>query len=84
MRVGAALKRGEGSHNGEPAVILGIQKQPGANTLELTRTLDATLDDIQRTLPAGMTIDRHIFRQADFIERAVTTSSTRCAMAASS
>src|SRR3954471_6284894 len=72
VRVGPALKRGEGSHNGEPAVILGIQKQPGANTLELTRTLDATLDDIQRTLPAGMTIDRHIFRQADFIERAVT------------
>lgn len=72
VRVGEALKRGEGSHNAEPAVILGIQKQPGANTLELTQTLDTTLDDIQRTLPAGMTIDRHIFRQADFIERAVT------------
>src|SRR6266545_3643942 len=72
VRVGEALKRGDGSHNGEPAVILGIQKQPGANTLELTRTLDSTLDDIQRTLPAGMTIDRHIFRQADFIERAVS------------
>ena len=72
VRVGEALKRGEGSHNAEPAVILGIQKQPGANTLELTRTLDATLDDIQKTLPHGMTIDRHIFRQADFIERALT------------
>src|SRR5215212_5035897 len=72
VRVGEALKRGEGSHNAKPAVILGIQKQPGANTLELTRTLDATLDDIQKTLPTGMTIDRHIFRQADFIERAVT------------
>ncbi len=72
VRVGEALKRGDGSHNGEPAVILGIQKQPGANTLELTRTLDSTLDDIQRTLPPGMTIDRHIFRQADFIERAVS------------
>jgi CzcA family heavy metal efflux pump len=72
VRVGEALKRGEGSHNAQPAVILGIQKQPGANTLELTRTLDTTLDDIQRTLPQGMTIDRHIFRQADFIERALT------------
>jgi CzcA family heavy metal efflux pump len=72
VRVGAALKRGEGSHNAEPAVILGIQKQPGANTLELTRTLDGTLDDILKTLPHGMSIDRHIFRQADFIERALS------------
>ncbi len=72
VQIGEALKRGEGSHNAEPAVIIGIQKQPGANTLELTRTLDTTIDDIQRTLPAGMSIDRNIFRQADFIERALS------------
>ena len=71
VRIGEALKRGEGSHDGNPAIIIGIQKQPGANTIELTKTLDATLDDIQRTLPAGMKINRHIFRQADFIERAL-------------
>jgi CzcA family heavy metal efflux pump len=71
VQVGEALKRGTGSHKGSPAVILGIQKQPGANTLELTRRLDETIDDIQRTLPAGMVIDRDVFRQADFIERAL-------------
>src|SRR5262249_49944279 len=62
VRIGEALKRGEGSHNAKPAVILGIQKQPGANTLELPRALDRTLDDIQKTFPQGMSIDRHIFR----------------------
>jgi len=71
VRIGPAIKRGAGSHNAEPAVVLGIQKQPGANTLDLTRRLDATLDDIQRTLPAGMKIDKHVFRQADFIERSL-------------
>ena len=71
VRIGPALKRGDGSHDGKPAVVLGIQKQPGANTLELTRRLDAVLDDIQATLPEGMKIDRNIFRQADFIEMAV-------------
>lgn len=71
VRIGPALKRGEGSHNAEPAVVLGIQKQPGANTLDLTRRLDATLDEIQRGLPAGMKIDKQVFRQADFIERSL-------------
>ncbi len=71
VRIGPALKRGEGAHNGKPAVVLGIQKQPGANTIQLTRHLDSTLDEIQRSLPAGMKIDRNVFRQADFIERAL-------------
>ena len=70
-RIGEAIKRGEGSHNAKPAVILGVLKQPGANTLELTRELDQVLDDLQATLPEGMKISKHIFRQADFIEVAV-------------
>lgn len=69
--IGAAPKRGVGSHNGKPAVVLGIQKQPGANTLELTARLDLILADIQAGLPAGMKIERHIFRQADFIDTSI-------------
>jgi CzcA family heavy metal efflux pump len=72
VREGAALRRGEGSRNGRPAVIVGIQKQPTANTIELTSRLDRELDAIQRELPRGITIDRRIFRQADFIEAAVS------------
>jgi Cu/Ag efflux pump CusA len=68
VRIGEALKRGEGSHNGKPAVILGVQKQPAQNTIDLTRALDTALDDIQAGLPAGMKIDKRLFRQADFIE----------------
>jgi CzcA family heavy metal efflux pump len=71
VTIGAALRRGEGSHDGGPAVIVGVQKQPGANTLELTERLDRVLDELQATLPAGMTIHRDIFRQADFIETAI-------------
>jgi CzcA family heavy metal efflux pump len=71
VREGAAVKRGEGSRSGKPAVIVGVQKQPGANTVELTARLDRELDALQRELPPGMTIDRRIFRQADFIEVAV-------------
>ena len=68
VRIGPAIKRGEGSAQGKPAVILALQKQPGANTLTLTKELDRTMEDIQKTLPKGMAIDRQIFRQADFIQ----------------
>jgi CzcA family heavy metal efflux pump len=71
VREGAAFKRGEGSRSGKPAVIVGVLKQPGANTIDVTARLDRALDTLQAELPAGMTIDRRIFRQADFIEVAV-------------
>src|SRR5437667_5889493 len=50
VREGAALKRGEGSRSGKPAVIIGVQKQPGANTIEVTARLDAALDTLQKEL----------------------------------
>ena len=69
--VGAAPKYGEGSVNAGPGVVLAVQKQPGASTLELTRRIEAELADIQRTLPAGMTIHSELFRQATFINVAI-------------
>jgi CzcA family heavy metal efflux pump len=71
VEVGPGIRRGEGSSNGKPAVVVAIQKQPGANTLELTERIDRELDAIQETLPVGMTIERNKVRQADFIETAV-------------
>jgi len=74
--IGQAQKRGEGSAMGKPAVILGIQKQPGANTLELTTRLDAVLADVTASLPPGMTLKSNIFRQADFISVSVRNVQT--------
>jgi CzcA family heavy metal efflux pump len=71
VRIAEAPKRGEASANMKPAVVLGIQKQPGANTLALTRKLDTVLNDISSNLPRGMTLNKTIFRQADFIRVAV-------------
>ena len=72
VRVGESLKRGEGSRNGQPAVILGIHRQPDVNTLALTAELDRVLDGIEAALPAGMQLDARLFRQADFIELALS------------
>ncbi|MEW7988136.1 MAG: efflux RND transporter permease subunit [Candidatus Thiodiazotropha sp.] len=69
--VGPAPKRGTAAANGQPAVVIGIQKQPLANTLTLTNSLDKVLAEVQSTLPEGMVIETHVFRQADFISLAI-------------
>ncbi|MES1944557.1 CzcA family heavy metal efflux pump [Salinisphaera sp. PC39] len=71
VEIGPAPRRGTGSYRGQDAVILGIQKQPDANTLELTERLDATIKEIEASLPGGMRIETDAFRQADFIELAI-------------
>ncbi len=71
VRIGPKLRFGTASVNAEPAVILSIQKQPGANTLELTERVDAELDRLEADLPQGVAFERAIFRQADFISLAV-------------
>ena len=71
VRIGAAPKYGDGSVNAKPAVVLAVQKQPGANTLELTERIERELANMQRALPKGMTIHSQLFRQADFITVAV-------------
>ncbi|MDT8369949.1 MAG: efflux RND transporter permease subunit [Longimicrobiales bacterium] len=71
VRVGPGIPIGRGSANARPAVILTVQKQPDTNTLELTGRVDETLAGIEETLPPGLSINRGIFRQANFIETAV-------------
>lgn len=65
------VKRGDAGYNGKRAVIISVQKQPAADTVTLTRKIEAALQDIQRALPAGVSATNVQFRQATFIETSI-------------
>lgn len=68
---GPLIKRGEAGINGKPGVLLAVAKQPNADTVKLTRAVEAELRSLQATLPKGVTIHSDIFKQSNFIERAI-------------
>jgi CzcA family heavy metal efflux pump len=71
VTIGSAPKMGYASGNAKPAVIISISKQPSANTLDVTRSIEENLTSLEKTLPADVKLDTKIFRQADFIETSV-------------
>ncbi|WP_375184204.1 efflux RND transporter permease subunit [Aquabacterium sp.] len=66
-----AVRRGDGGYNGQPAVIISVQKQPTADSVRLTREVERAMQDLARSRPAGIDAPTFLFRQADFIERAI-------------
>lgn len=78
----AATKRGDAGFNGAPAVILSLQKQPTADTVDLTRRLESALADMQKSLPAGVLAPQVIFRQADFIQASIDNLQAKLLLAA--
>lgn len=71
VRFGPQVKRGDGSANASPAVILAVQKQPGASTTELTKNIQHALDEVEGSLPRDVVIHRDLFKQANFIHQAI-------------
>ena len=69
----SAIKRGDAGFEGKPAVILGVQKQPTADTTRLTQSIEEAISDLKVSLPAGMEAPRVTFRQANFIEASIST-----------
>ncbi len=69
--LGGAQKRGTATEGGHPAVVLSVQKSPATNTLALTAALDRKLDQIEKSMPTGLVLNRHVMRQTDFIELSI-------------
>ena len=72
----AAFRRGEAGYNGAPAVVVAVQKQPAASTIDVTAQVESALKEITAGLPSGMRADNVQFRQANFIETSLGTLRT--------
>ncbi|MBI4742407.1 MAG: efflux RND transporter permease subunit [Betaproteobacteria bacterium] len=71
VRLAPAIKRGDGSYQGKPAVILSVQKQPSADSVTLTREVEKAIAELSKNLPQGIDAPSFLFKQADFIEHSV-------------
>jgi CzcA family heavy metal efflux pump len=68
---GTQVKRGDASINGQPGVILMVQKQPGQDTISLTKRIETAMTDIRNSLPEGVELDDKLFRQERFIHSSI-------------
>jgi len=71
VKFAPAFKRGDAGFGGQPAVIVGVQKQPTADSVRITREVEAALASLSKSLPEGVSTPKVSFRQADFIEASV-------------
>jgi cation efflux system protein involved in nickel and cobalt tolerance len=70
IKTGSALKRGDASFNGQPAVVLMINKQPDVDTPTVTKAVEKVIESLKPTFPPDVQISR-TFRQANFIDTAI-------------
>ncbi len=70
VRIGSPPPIGDAIINDVPGILLIVEKQPWANTLDVTRNVEAAIEELRPAL-AGVEIDTKIFRPATFIERAL-------------
>jgi CzcA family heavy metal efflux pump len=70
VQIGAAIQRGNGSLNGQPAVIMMVNKQPLMDTPTVTRSVEAAMKEVEAGLPQDVKVKR-TFSQDTYIESSV-------------
>jgi CzcA family heavy metal efflux pump len=56
--------------NGQPGIMLVVEKLPWANTLQMTKGVEQAIAELQPGMH-GVTFDTRVFRQSDFIQLAL-------------
>lgn len=75
VRIGAALQRGDGSLDGERAIVLLVNKQPQYDTPAVTRAIAKAMEEVKAGLPQDVKVTE-TFRQQNFIDSALENVSS--------
>ena len=67
----AFMRQADGSFAGGPAVVLTLNKQPSADTREVTQQIVDALKDLQSSLPDDVRIHPGLYQQKTFIDLAI-------------
>lgn len=70
VQIGAAIKRGDGSLDGQPAIVVLIDKQPQADTPTVTRAIETAMAEVKAGLPPDVKTTV-TFRQEDYIDASI-------------
>ena len=72
IQIGDKMPRtGVAAYNGKPCVILTVTKQPGASTIDLSKSIDEALVEVQKSLPADVKMSTDVYRQERFINSSI-------------
>jgi cation efflux system protein involved in nickel and cobalt tolerance len=70
VKIGAGVKRGDASVNGQKAVVIVVNKQPQADTKAVTKAIEAAIKELQVGLPADVKITP-TFRQETYLDSSI-------------
>jgi Cu/Ag efflux pump CusA len=70
VQIGAGIKRGDGSFNGQKAIIITVDKQPLADTPTVTRAVEAAMAELVASLPKDIKVTA-TFRQENYIDSSI-------------
>lgn len=71
VQLGDKIRVGDAGYNAQEAVVLSIQKQPGADTVLISSAIEKAMAELQSSLPSGLVVDTNVFQQAHFIQRSI-------------
>jgi Cu(I)/Ag(I) efflux system membrane protein CusA/SilA len=71
VKEAAKNRRGDGGYNAEPSVVMTIQKQPGFDTVAITKSVEQAIKELRPSINEKIAINTDVFKQSNFIQASI-------------